>query len=104
MGGKNVEIVELPSGDGKIVIGLLLSLAAVIVAIAVWQVSAYVGIAVLCLGGGIGIGIGIERTCRGFALLYLYRRRGDAELAEALGRGKAAIIAARRERLTDGRE
>ena len=91
----DIQVVELPesntASEWKVAAGFAGSLAAIILSVALWQVSAYVGIALLC----VGVGVGIKQTCQGLALLVLYRSRGQAELARAIGESKAKMIAAR---------
>lgn len=80
-----VTILELPNDDrprhhwGQTLVAGLLAAALVILALALWQMSAGLSIGV----AAIGVGIGIERAMYGASALILNARRGQAELYHA---------------------
>jgi len=59
--------------------GILLSAAALFLALAVWQFSTYVGIGVLLVCGGEGV----RRACLGMAVVIRQRGEAIARIKEA---------------------
>ena len=74
---------------------VLIALAAVICAVAVWSLAQWLGIALLCIGAGIGI----RQVCLGAAIVIRQHQAGRAELIRAEGDAQARMIEARARRI-----
>ena len=87
-----------PNGWAASLIGALIAGAAIILAVAVWQISLYLGIGILLLCGGEGI----RRVCFGLAAVIRQRHAGRAEMIRAAGEARAQIIEAQTQRRLTG--
>ena len=79
-----VTVLELPDDRqrhhwGQTLVAGLVAAAIVIVAVALWQMSAGLSIGV----AAIGVGIGVERALYGAGVFILNARRGQADLLRA---------------------
>ena len=93
-------MVEVPNESGPppwvpATIGLLGSIAAVILAIAIWQMSAAVSIGVMA----VGVGVGLRQTFVGIAYWRAAELAGRARMIEA---DAARIVAVQQARLGSG--
>lgn len=86
-----VELDEKKSDNWSSFIGVLVAVALVIIAVAVWQIASALSIGCVAVSGGIAI----REACRGIGYLILTRGHARAEVARALGETKAQQIAAR---------
>ena len=68
-----------PSAWATALIGGLIAGAAVLLALAIWQISIGLSVAV----GAVGIGIAAERVCYGLSMLVYRARLGQAEIERA---------------------
>ena len=92
-------MVEVPGESGApnwipAAIGLLGSIAAVVFAVAVWQMSAAVSVAVMA----VGVGVGLRQTLVGLAYWRAAELAGRARVIEAGGNAKAVLIDAQSRR------
>ena len=84
------QIIELPDRSSRIV-GPLLAAALVILAVAVWQISAALGVGFVIISAGVAV----RQVCEGVGYLLWRKRQGEAELARELAIGRAKMLVAR---------
>ena len=86
-----------PNGWVAAGVGLLMSCAAILIALAVWQFSVYVGVGVLLVCGGEGM----RRACFGIAAVI--RQRGEAQASIIRAQGETGQLEPpRRPELVEG--